>query len=469
MQRLLIKLKSSDYIAVIMVVLLFVCCDHHKKNEIVTLAKVGNRTISAGDFVRRAELSPLPVGVDITTQPGRRQALELLIREKLFALDAEQKGFQDDPLLRKKMQAIERSAVGRELYRNEVRNKVVIDEDEIRSSYEKMNEKLTVRYLQTRELQTAKAWKKKLDAGLPIRERIGDYAGEPIRDDFQTIEFTWGKAEPPIEDAAYGMVPGEISPVIPVSNGFVILQLLDRQKEINISDYHFTSRRKTVEKIIRRRWEAVYAGQYVENFMKNKGVTLKGEAFSILAGELEKWIDFEADEKQTEKKVLIEQEVVLIDRKLADHLDDDLVQFKGGEWTLKQSLEKLWLNEIPLSRKSSGIMRKDLQEAVRILVRDELLAREGYRKGLDKTRSVQQDVTLWRDHFYYVLMKNHLLKEGRNPESYFKTLKQIFPVETDADQLNSMELTEVPMIAVWTDFQRQLIVPVWPQLRKQNP
>ena len=52
-------------------------------------------------------------------------------------------------------------------------------------------------------------------------------------------------------------------------------------------------------------------------------------------------------------------------------------------------------------------------------------------------------------------------------------LRNSIGVELDEDKLRNIELTKVPMIAVWTGFLRQLVVPMWPRFengeREQNP
>ncbi|NQT27294.1 hypothetical protein HQ585_18210 [candidate division KSB1 bacterium] len=457
-------MKSRFVILLPTLAALLLFCGRTQEQDADVLLTVGDRAIMVRDFVQRVEMSPLPVGIDINTLEGRRRALDMLVTEKVFAAEAEQLGLHENPVFQKKVRSVESSAVGRELYHEAVRNEVWIHEDEVRDAFQKMNEKLVVRFLQTADQEVAAAWKGMLDDGIPFERLLEEIYGRTDPGDSR-VEFTWGQAEPAIEEAAYRMDAGEVSPVIQVSNGYLILKLENRVREMMSTEEHFASRKATIEKMIRRRKEALRSGQFVEAFMKDKRVVLKGRLFILVAEELEKWIDFDEEtESRANVKMFVEQEVILTEERVADHLDDALVTFRGGEWTVRQFLEKIWLQEVPINRRSSRAFRRDLQKAIRMMVRDALLAEEGRRRGLAQRPRVRADVAIWRDNFLFILAKNRMMAEGRDPRLAFRESAAEYSAFVDAERLMNIPLTGVPMIAVWTNFQRQLAVPIWPQL-----
>ena len=326
-----------------------------------------------------------------------------------------------------------------------------------------------VHFVQARELDVAQTWKQRLDGGLSFDELLEDITGDSPSPEDNRIEFSWGKTEPQIEEVAYQMHVGDVSPVIPVSNGYIILELENRIQELLPTAAHSAARRSTAGKIIRRRKEAVRSGQFVEEFMRDKNVVLKGIPFSILISELEEWVEFDEENRnQPRIKFFIHREVNLVEDRLNEHLDDILVEFTGGGWTIRDFLEKLWLNEIPLSRETRRHFRRGLQESIRILVRDALLAKEGYRRGLDLRTSVKYDVGIWKDYFLSVLYSNQLKKENADIGERFRMLREKYGIIVNEEQLERIELTTIPMVAVWTDLQRQLVVPLWPLLEETS-
>jgi len=181
--------------------------------------------------------------------------------------------------------------------------------------------------------------------------------------------------------------------------------------------------------------------------------------------ELEKWIDFDEDLKEQPKiKIMLKQEIDALDDRLEDNLDEILVEFKGGGWTVGRFLEKLWLMEVPLTKISREAFRKSIRESIRLLVRDELLAEEAFRRGLLEHDTVQDDISMWKDNFLYITMKNSIMEREDDPWLFYLNHKHEYSIEVDENKLRNLELTIIPVIAVWTNFQRQLTVPLWPQL-----
>jgi len=464
------KIKFQICLGCIMLIIglyLFSLCSRPAGTGEQILAVIDNRYISDGDFIKRVELSPLPPYVDIKTYKGREDALNLLIAEKLLAVEAESKGLQHNPLFLHKIENVKKSAVVRELYREVVRKEVTVDEHDVREAFEKMNEKLVVRFIQSNDLNRIRLWSRLLDKGMPFDTLLERIQGRPLTENDQRIEFTWGQAEPAIEDAAYNLEKGGISSVLKVSNGYIILKLENRIKDVMLTEEKYASKKRTIEKIIRRRREAVRSGEFVENFMKDKNVVLKGLPFNYMVKELEKQIDFNRKKKKSSRmKMLVQQEVNLVEDNLTNHLDDVLVEFEGRGWTVGQFLEKLWMMEVPLNRESPVLFEKNLKESIKILVRDELLAEEGLRRGLAKTHHVRKEVSIWKDNFLYAMMKNRYIESGMDIQKVIKDLRRKYSVKVDSTLLKKIELTNVPMVAVWTDLQRQLVVPIWPQLSR---
>ena len=461
--------KKNFFATLIVTFLISINCTREEHEEKDIIASVGDRSITTTDFVRRVELSPLPSWIDISTSKGKQDALDLLIAEKLFANVADSLGLDADPIFQKKIESIEASSVGRELYRDVVRKEVEVGEDEITDAVMKMGQTLVVHFVQARELDVAQTWKQRLDGGLSFDELLEDITGDSPSPEDNRIEFSWGKTEPQIEEVAYQMHVGDVSPVIPVSNGYIILELENRIQELLPTAAHSAARRSTAGKIIRRRKEAVRSGQFVEEFMRDKNVVLKRIPFSILISELEEWVEFDEENRnQPRIKFFIHREVNLVEDRLNEHLDDILVEFTGGGWTIRDFLEKLWLNEIPLSRETRRHFRRGLQESIRILVRDALLAKEGYRRGLDLRTSVKYDVGIWKDYFLSVLYSNQLKKENADIGERFRMLREKYGIIVNEEQLERIELTTIPMVAVWTDLQRQLVVPLWPLLEETS-
>ena len=441
-------------------------CSKSGEDDADILARAGDRVITVQEFVMRCELSPLPDPIRQEEVDGKRRALDLLIAEKLFAQEAERQGLLEEPILQKKLRTLEMAAVGRELYRDEVQKMVLVEESEIRDAFAKMGEKRVVRFLRTTRPEEAEMWQKEMEQGISFNtlwDRAVAVSGDTSTN---RIEIAWGEYDESLESTAYALAPGEVSPLVKASDGYYLLTLENRILDIMQTHLSFASKRRTIEKILRRRKQAARSDVFVSSFMMDKQVTLKGVPFAILMRELEQRIDFDSDDEpgfQPKIQHLEESEVVTLENELEAHLDDVLVEISGGDWTIREFLEKLWLQEVPIQRQSRKTFIQGMKEAIRIMARDELLAQEGLRRGLRNRPSVQRETRMWQDYLLYVSYKNILKSKEQDIGITLENLQRDFPIEIQAAKLHEISITDIPLLAVWTDFHRQLVVPMWPR------
>jgi len=441
-------------------------CSKSDEDDADILARVGSRVITVQEFVMRCEFSPLPDDIRQDEVEGKRRALDLLIAEKLFAQEAERQGLLEEPILQKKLHTLEMAAVGRELYREEVQKKVVVEESEIQEAYAKMGEKRVVRFLRTTRLEEAETWQKEMEQGISFNTLWDKAVAVSGDTSTNSIEITWGEYDENLEDAAYTLAPGEVSPLVKASDGYYLLTLENRTRDIMQTHLAFASKRRSIEKILRHRKEAARSDAFVSSFMKDKQVTLKGGPFAILMEALEQRIDFDSDDEcgfKPKIQHLEESEVVALENELESHLDDVLVEFSGGGWTIREFLEKLWLQEVPIQRQSRRHFIQGMREAFGIMARDALLAEEGIRKGLRNRSSVQRETKMWQDYLLYVSYKNTLRSEGQDISMTLEHLYRDIPVDIQDAKMHDIAITDIPLLAIWTDFQRQLVVPMWPR------
>ena len=465
------KCRLTAFIIITGICLLVLCGKKAKESELDVLARVGDRIITVQDFVKRVEMSPLPSDIDMTQFEGREHALKLLVDEKLLALAAENDTSFHDPLIPKKMRSIEETAVNRELYMEEVRNRVHIDEVMMRDAFGMMHERRIVSYLHTRDRREVEGWAKAMEEGLSFDSLYMNVVGSSVGVKKQQVEVIWGEFDEDLEDAAYRLETGGVSPVVQTFNGFYILKLVDRIPDLMLTETAFNEKRNTIAKMLRRSREAIRSGEFVAEFMKDKDVVLKGELFDLLVRALASQVDFQnASREQIKLKArpFVDGELAPVRDQLASRLGEQLVAFRGGEWTIEQFLERLWLQEVPIDRRSLEAFRGGLREAIRIMVRDMLLAEEGCRRNLDNRLSVRRDMQMWKDNFYYVAYKNMILGEKSNVAGLLDDLRKKVSVSIDEEKLRTLQLSEIPMIATWTNFQRQLVVPRWPRFSNDS-
>ena len=123
----------------------------------------------------------------------------------------------------------------------------------------------------------------------------------------------------------------------------------------------------------------------------------------------------------------------------------------------------------PMDKRSITDVKVTFSNILLEIIRDELLAREGVRRGLHKRKEVRDELRIWRDYFLYNGMINSLDMKAQSSEDIvfsekLQKLKTQIPVSINMKKLNSIKLTDIPLLAVRAGQSNQLAVPPWPQV-----
>ena len=129
-----------------------------KHSEVV--AEVGDIDITAGEFVVNYEFGPAFLK---RMQDSKRRYLEVMINEKLLALEGYVRGLDESPEVKRSLLEVEGDLITEELYKEDVLSKVDVSEQELAEAVEKSRETVSVQWLFTESMEQIVEWKKALD------------------------------------------------------------------------------------------------------------------------------------------------------------------------------------------------------------------------------------------------------------------------------------------------------------------
>lgn len=399
------------------------------------VAKVGNLTISGDEFLERYEMTP---GMNrhrkSTTESQKIEFLFSLIAEKLWALEAQSLNLDTTQVIRFSTLAFEKMFVRDAFFNKEIREKIVITNDEIAEGLRRNNNKLYVKFLFSTDQEEIYNLFNLLNSGIPFDSILVE---SPEKEEqIEPITIVFGQMDEAVEDLLYKLNINEFTNPILTPDGWYIFFLINKSEEILSGNNAREDAEKNVKKTIEARRLIEYQKDFFLDFFKNKKVDINPELFEILAKNISSLFEYK-------KKNFFIKDGDLINLEPADVLKMEEV---FGENLLKKPF--ILIEENPISFKDYlrtlifdgynssdykiNFIRASLDNRIRRDIEKELIYREGIIRGYNNLPEVKNEVQTWRLNYLFNALKdkfkdsvqvsndevyNYYL-ENNHPESY---------------------------------------------------
>jgi hypothetical protein len=374
-----------------------------------------------------------------TGEDPKRSHLEWLINRKLLAREAKKRGMHRDSQIILMVKWKEKWEVIKELYGQQVRNNIAISETELLAAFNMFNTEVRVRHLFYQTPEEAELTYQNLIAGKTSFEEAAWLAFQDsilakTGGDLGFIK--WGEMDPEFEKQAFTIKLNEISKPVRTKWGYHIIQVIDKRTNLISTESEFARGRSFLAKTIRKRKADSLAHEYIKQFMIPKNVRMKGPAFALLCS---LFVKPENDNTLSLPKFtprISEHDINTLE-KLESHKNDILLTFEDGQWTVENFLQIL--RALPVNERPRTNSRKNLENDIGIVIRDEFLALEAYEKNLDKRPAVKKKVDEWQDR---ILAKQmwHNIKEGIKIEK--KDIEDFVVKLPDSKEINYNDVRE---------------------------
>ncbi len=371
-------------------------------DEQAILARVGTRAVTEKEFLWRFELTPGPRRQGSKLEEEKAILLYSLVAEKLLAGEARRKGLDKDSAAISALEGLRKVLARDELYRVEISQNVRVTNAEIQTQARRALRRLSVEYLYLPDSVDASVLRKTMKTGRPLSTILTDSSLAALYD---TVTVFWGEAEPEIEDAAYHLTVGEISPVIQASKGFYILRLLRTEPNPFFVGMQASVLRERVEKTIRLRKERERLDAFVAETLKDKVGYGVGPAMAVCVKALRQLAQMQKD-----SVVKLEPSVLpfLLGR-VAGSMDDTIAVAGSRMWSIREILERLCASGFSFDRMlDADALAAKLNLQVRIWVQQELLEQEAVSRHLDERAEVKEAFGMWADSYLAGRMRDEL-------------------------------------------------------------
>lgn len=383
----------------------------------IPVATVDDSTIDWRELRRSYHLDPR-WQTGATTAETYRMQLDYLINRKLFARDAIALNLTEDPDLSGYLDFIHEKEMIKELYRQEVADKVDITEEEYQQAYAWSKKRVQFEFVYTPDSSRALAYRQQLAAG-PVDDIL---LMNPENEQKGTSPlFGYGDMAAEIERVVFEMAPNEIAGPIPVDDRYMVLKLIDGEVDAFMSEMDFAENKSKIEHVMRGRRERVISDQFIDNLMRGKNVELNPPVFRALATIFSQVIQA----KETEQPFPIhisDQELAQTQLQIDDIRNETLVSFAGGQFTVQEFLNHL--ANMPSGMRPQVKIASQLKKAVGVAVRNHFLVQEAKARGLDQSPQVQYETQLQVDDALATIRLRHLGRQIDISEQEIEAFRQ---------------------------------------------
>jgi parvulin-like peptidyl-prolyl isomerase len=366
-----------------------------------TIARIGLNVITARDLLERLELTPFPYkDKPSRVDSAKVRALLGLIAEKVLANEAKRRNFPEDQVSKLMHRELENLFIRDELFKREVEANAKPDAEEVIAGMNRFKWKLKVIAFLVRSEADGKALVKRL-RGNKTKNILQDQL-KGMFTEIDTINIHFAGPDSAYENAAYSIDHSKVSkPFYSHNLGWSVLYLLDKVTNPESAKMKKDERSRKVEKILKERHEQDIGERYSLDVLSSKNAVADSGVFNILADSiiaLRREIDPKYYQRDGGYMVTSEMVDVLIDR-LKPYMDTTFITINGGNMTLGELLEMFRYENFVSKSLEGFIFKMELNEEVKHLVGNELLAREGRRQFLQNSAPVQRDMELWTGYW----------------------------------------------------------------------
>ncbi len=430
-------MKQKVFFLIYLIVLFACFCakkNGDKKYE--TLATIGDQKITRDEFQNRFEFTPkiYHYGKD---ELNKKHFLASLLHEKLLAQLAREQKLDSSDTIKKMTEQFKKEALVEALFDQEVAKKIQLSDKEVRQGYIRSKQELEIKYFMVSSNEEAVICKDQLTKGEAFENvaALHLFHNPAWTDSVPYKTIKWGETLPEIEDSLFTLKNNEYAGPFKVDNEFFFFKLVNMKSEVFFTEADFNYWRPSIEKRIMRRKRAELFGEFLQEVMRGTRVTVPREKFNHLFEELKIALNIEqtdAEKKITGTQNVAEKDLVTLQDRLRDNLDEPFAIFSDGKtWSYRTIIEKLKYGPYPLNNKSAANLRSSLNRAFRFMFEVEALAEEAKKKNLDQSQYVMEETRMWQDHILASKLRQSIFDTTYHPteaefESFYEKNKRYY-------------------------------------------
>lgn len=367
------------------------------QNSQDTVAIIGKDVITYEQFKERYLLSPQLQ--NIPEDSTKKNFLYSLIAEKLWALEADRIGLDTSSIIEESFQPIERMYIRDALFKHEIETKVKLTELDLIRGLQKARANLLVNFLFSNDSSEIFKLYEQLKNGIAFDSLLHQRSEYDLQK--EPIEVEFGKAKPFLENLVYPLEENTFSKPGKSDEGWFIFFLRKRIPSPLSKEENQTVMSKTRTILEDRKRQEFYTDFY-KKFFVGKKIKTNGTLFWNFADEITKnfYKKKETLKENADNNIYLDYEDYQnLKLKFNDSLNSPFVYLDDDSVTFNDFLISFFFEGFYVDKVDSTIINVKLNSRVKYFIEQELLTREGIKRGLHNNNEVRNSIKMWKDYF----------------------------------------------------------------------
>lgn len=401
---------SIKYLIVFFLLTLDLCYAQTKENVV---AEIANSKITDKEFLYRLELSPFITHKSAWNQDSLKlDFLYSLVAERLWYLDALEKGLANSEEFKFYFKPIEDIFLRDALFKKEIEEKIKLSAYDVALAINKAQYKIISKIITSTDSSLIFNLYQKFHStdnkdSLFITNQFSSLTANQF-------EITIGSLkDEEVENYLFILAPKDFTAPIKSEVGWVIFLIQDKLfTPINISDPKTVNK---IKSIVRNRRIMKRTNEYLQEILGNVTININEEAFKIVATKIyDRLKTLSESGKDTASLLLSDNDCRFILAELGEeNLNKELFDIQNQKVSISDFLANLAFEEHRFQSSEKNYVFQKLNRIVKDFVQQQYLTFEAKRLQLDKQKNILDELELWRQNYLAQLNKISYLDSAR--------------------------------------------------------
>ncbi len=377
------------------------------------VAEVANQKITAREFLFRLELSPFITHKSAWNQDSlKSDFLYSLVAERLWYLDALEKGLAEAEEFRFYFKPLEDIFLRDALFKKEVEEKVKLSAEDVSNALNKAQYKMIAKILTSSDSGLINELYYKLQTTDNYDSLLTTFPFAFVS--ANQFEITLGSIkDEEVENYLFALSPNEFTKPIKSEVGWVIFFIKDKLfTPIDISD---EAKVNKIKNIVRTRRIMLRTNEYLQNLLGNITINIDETSFRIVAEKIYERINSSARlKKDSSGFILNDNDYRVIKSQLGvENLTRVMFKVFDQEVTLWDFLSNLAFEEHRFQSIEKNIIFQKLNRIAKDFVQQQVLTYQAKKSGVDRQKNIYDELEIWKQNYLAQLNKLTFLDSAR--------------------------------------------------------